>query len=263
MGETILIAVAVLAAISILAALLLAYASKKFAVKEDPRVEELNEILPGGNCGACGKAGCKDFAEGAVKGEDINCPVASPEVQKDIAKILGKEVDPNAVKLVARVMCNGTNANAKHIAEYDGIQDCVAMAATGKSNLACSYGCFGLGSCVKACQFDAIDIIDGTAVINPEKCTSCGECVDSCPQHIIKMVPYDKTVTVVCSNHDKGADSMKVCSVSCIGCTKCVQICPTKTIEMQDMLAVINHDGCVMCRKCIDVCPTHAIKEVY
>ena len=58
----ILIAVISLGAIGAVGAVFLYAASKKFEVYEDPRIAQVQEVLPGANCGGCGYPGCAGFA---------------------------------------------------------------------------------------------------------------------------------------------------------------------------------------------------------
>jgi len=240
---------------------ILAYASQKFAVEVDPRITAISEVLPGANCGGCGFAGCSGLANAIVEGSaPVNaCPVGGPEIAKKIAEIMGVEAE-EGVRKVAHVICNGDAQNCKEKFEYFGIQDCKAAAMLSGGSKSCAYGCLGLGTCVKACQFDAIEITDGKiARINPEKCTACGKCIEVCPKQVIHFVPYEQDVVVDCNNKEKGKTVKEKCNVGCIGCQLCVKVCPFGAMEFSNNLATINYEKCTNCMLCAEKCPTKAI----
>ena len=244
---------------ALLAGALLA-AAKKFYVYEDPRIGEIDELLPGANCGGCGKAGCKAFAEAMVAGEEgLNCPVCSAESLECIAKIMGGDM-ATAEPVVAHVMCEGLQASAEFSGMYEGIHDCRAAHLVGQVDRVCSYGCIGLGTCVEACPFDAIDVYDGIAHIIPEKCVACGKCVDACPRDLIDLIPKGRRVFVPCMSLDAGKVVTKVCEIGCIGCKKCVKVCPSDAIIFGDNLAAVDYDRCTMCYECVVACPRDIIK---
>lgn len=268
----ILIAVAVLGAIGLIAALVLYVCSKKFAVKEDPRIGQVAELLPGANCGGCGYPGCGGFADALVKAADggslegMLCPVGGADVMGKVADLLGMAV-ANSEPKVAVVRCNGSCEHRPKIAEYSGLRTCTAMHACGSGETACGYGCLGCGDCVEACSFGGITINPETGLpeVNEDLCTSCGACVKACPRNIIelrKKGPKNRRVYVGCVNKDKGAVSMKACKVSCIGCGKCAKECPFDAIMVEGNVAYIDADKCRLCRKCEKACPTHAIVAV-
>ncbi len=268
----ILIAVAVLGAIGLIAALVLFVCSKKFAVKEDPRIGQVAELLPGANCGGCGYPGCGGFADALVKAADggslegMLCPVGGADVMGKVADLLGMAV-ANSEPKVAVVRCSGSCEHRPKIAEYSGLRTCSAMHACGTGETACGYGCLGCGDCVEACSFGGITINPETGLpeVNEDLCTSCGACVKACPRNIIelrKKGPKNRRVYVGCVNKDKGAVSMKACKVSCIGCGKCAKECPFDAIKVEGNVAYIDADKCRLCRKCEKACPTHAIVAV-
>ena len=268
----ILIAVIVLGGIALIAAVVLFAASKKFAVFEDPRIAQVNELLPGANCGGCGFAGCGGMADALVKGADagslegLNCPVGGADVMSQVADLLGMAI-ANGEPRVAVVRCGGSCELRPRTAEYVGMRTCAAMHACGAGETACGYGCLGCGDCVAACQFDAIHINPETLLpeVDEEKCTACGACTKACPRAIIelrKKGPKGRRVFVSCVNKDKGAVSMKACKVSCIGCGKCVKECKFEAITVENNLSYIDPDKCRLCKKCVEACPTKAIHAV-
>ncbi len=248
--------------VGLVAGIILTIASKLFYVPVDETVAQLIEALPGANCGACGYAGCEDYAN--AMGEDRSlsislCPVGGASCIEALGEILGvegKAADP----IVAWVKCKGSNDKTSKIMEYQGIQTCEAAATFFGGSGACQYGCMGIGDCVRSCDFDAIHIIDGVAVVDREKCVGCGACEKACPKDIIMMGPKKKTVYVGCSSKAAAAKARKACSVACIGCRKCFQVCKFDAIVVENNLAYIDLDKCKNCQQCVAVCPTEAIK---
>ena len=265
--DFIFIAVIVLGAIGLVAAAVLYLCSKKFAVKEDPRIGEVAALLPQANCGGCG-----GLADALVKGADagniegLSCPVGGSEVMDKVADLLGMAIS-NSEPKVAVVRCNGTCENRPKVSEYSGLRTCAAMHACGAGETACGFGCLGCGDCVAVCSFGAIRINPetGIAEVDEDKCTGCGACSRACPRHIIevrKKGPKGRRVYVSCVNHDKGPAAKSACAVACIGCGKCEKECPFGAITMGDNLAYIDPEKCRVCRKCEKVCPQKAIVAV-
>ena len=268
-STTIFITVISLSLLALLSAVILYFVAQKFKVFEDPRIDEVAAILPQANCGGCGFAGCRNFAEALVRAETfdkLNCPVGGAEIMGNAGKILGKEVvaaDP----LVAVLKCNGSPEYRPRTSKYDGAADCRISNSLYIGETDCSYGCMGHGDCVRACQFDAmyIDIQTGLPVISDEKCLACGACVKACPRNLIelrKKAKKDRKIYVACSNCDKGGPAKRACSVACIGCTKCQKVCEYDAITIENNLAYIDAVKCKFCRKCVTECPTNAIIEV-
>ena len=253
-------AIVVLGVLGALFGLILAIASKIFEVKKDPREEAILSHLAGANCGGCGYPGCAGCAAAILAGNaPVNaCAPAGAENAAAIAQIMGMEA-PSGERQVAYVRCNGGEA-AKKRYEYVGVQDCLAATKIAAGPLECAFGCLGFGSCVKACQFGAMTIgPNGTAVVDPEKCTNCGACMKACPRKLIVPVPASKKVHVACANKEKGKAAMNVCANSCIGCGLCQKECKKDAIHVVDGVAVIDYDKCVGCKLCTKVCPRDAI----
>ncbi|HHY45671.1 MAG TPA: RnfABCDGE type electron transport complex subunit B [Firmicutes bacterium] len=240
----------------------LALAAKKFAVEQDPRFEKIVEVLPGANCGGCGYPGCSGLAEAISKGSAPvdACPVGGAAVAAKVATIMGQEPVKGYVRKVARVMCGGDRANASTRFLYSGLNDCKAAGLVAGGPKACTYGCLGLGSCVRACPFDAMRMGDnGLPIVDEEKCTGCGKCVAACPRNLIVLVPDSSKVNVYCKSEARGAQVRKVCKVGCIGCGLCVKVCPNSAIVLENNLASILPEKCDACGRCVEKCPTKCI----
>ena len=255
----ILYAVIALGSLGLGFGLILALASRIFAVDHDERFEPLIKALPGANCGGCGYTSCSAYAEAVLDGNaEVNlCPVGGEDTARAIAAIM--EVEPvKSVRHTALVKCSGGNRASKKF-EYAGIGDCVSAMNTGGGPLACRYGCLGLGTCVSACAFGAVSVTEGVALTDHERCTGCLACVKACPRRIITMVPYLADVNVCCSSVDKGAVLRKVCEVGCIGCRMCEKACKYDAIHVNNNLAVIDYEKCTGCGDCAEKCPRKLI----
>ncbi|MTI95593.1 MAG: RnfABCDGE type electron transport complex subunit B [Firmicutes bacterium] len=245
--------------------IVLVVANIVFSVEQDSRVEDILEVLPGVNCGACGYPGCSAFAEAVASGEaPVNgCPVGRQKVADEISRIMNVSVGHEDERYVAKLACRGTDEVAKTKMVYYGIQDCRAAARIDGGDKACPYGCLGLGSCIEVCPFDAISTgQDGLPVFDELKCTGCNRCKSICPKDVIRMEPSGAYVDIACNSRDKGKAVLQVCKVGCIACSKCVKTCPVDAISMRDNLAVIDHHECTNCEACIDACPTNSIVRV-
>ena len=268
--DLILLAVIVLGVLGLVSALVLFYASHRFAVHEDPRIGQVAAVLPQANCGGCGYPGCSGFAAACVKAADQGsldgklCPVGGQAVMEQVADIVGLSVVVSAPK-VAVVRCNGSCENRPRIAEFDGMPTCRVQQMLGMGETACPYGCLGCGDCVAACQVGAISINPSTGLpeVDEEKCTACGACAKACPRGVIEIRlkgPKGRRVVVLCNNKDKGAVANKACKSACIGCGKCVKTCEKfQAITLENNLAYIDAEKCKMCRKCEEACPKGAI----
>ena len=268
----IVIAICILGGLGLAFGLVLAIASKVFYVETDPRLDMLNECLPGANCGGCGYAGCGGYAEAVLKGEAPvgKCSSGGDECAEKMAEIMGVKVE-KVERKVALVRCSGAKkfdengvqtAGAKMKGTYEGIHDCLAASkVAGRGPLACKFGCLGFGNCVAACQYDALKIVDGVAKVDQEKCVGCMACAAECPRSLIVPMEYGKDVIIACASNAKGAVTTRACSAGCIGCGLCVKICPQGAIKVDGNLATIDYDKCVSCGLCATVCPKHLIAD--
>jgi Na+-translocating ferredoxin:NAD+ oxidoreductase subunit B len=255
-------AVAILAGVGLTFGALIALTHRKMWVWEDPRIDGVNELLPGANCGACGFAGCRAFAEATVTGATTpaQCPVMGDDMRQDVASYLGVDAG-TAVKRVARLLCAGGSDVAPYKAKYIGISSCAAAVAVGGGGKGCAWGCVGLSDCSVACTFDAIIMNgNGLPVVDIEKCTACSDCVDACPLDLFTIMPLDHNLVVQCRNLLNGDAATDVCSVACNACARCVQDAPAGLIEVRRGLAVIDYDKIELQNEsAIARCPTGAI----
>jgi len=262
MLESMIFPVISVGSLAIIFGVVLGFSARKFHVEKDPNVDNIVRILPGVNCGGCGYPGCAVFAERVVSGEaSYNaCPPGGESAATEIAKFLGIDASPSNRK-VAFVKCNGSSDNTSRNYFYDGPKSCVSAAqlATGGSK-ACQYSCIGHGSCLNACPFGAIKLVDSISVVINEKCTACGKCVSVCPKKLIDIVPEKSRVRVLCNSTEKGNLVKAKCRAGCIGCTICQKFCEYDAITVKDNIALVDYEKCTLCMVCVNKCPTKAIK---
>ena len=261
-GNPILDSALVLGGVGLFFGFLIAMANKKFYVWEDPRIGEVEELLPNSNCGACGQPGCRAFAEAVVDGKEqpSGCTVMGEEDLADVASYLG--VDAGAAnKRVARLLCAGGKNEAARNSDYTGLETCKAAASVAGGGKACNWGCLGLADCEVACLLDAIYMNDDLLpVVIPERCTACNDCVVACPKDLFELMPIEQKLIVQCKNLLKGDAAEDLCSVACNTCNRCVADSEPGVIEMIDNLAVINYEKNELTSpKAIERCPTEAI----
>ncbi len=259
--QAILVATLLVGGVGLIIGIFLCFFKEKFSVEVDPRVEAIEGLLPGNNCGACGYPGCSGLADAIVKGDaPINqCAGCSQDTVDKIADVMGVKSEVKE-KYVAYVRCGGTCEKASKKYEYTGIEDCIAVnSVPGAGEKACGHGCLGYGSCVKACKFDAIHIVDGVAKVDKEKCTGCGTCMATCPKGLIELIKYTDKHEVTCMSTEMGKVVNKTCKAGCIGCKICEKNCKFDAIHVIDNLAVIDHDKCKNCGVCAMKCPKKVI----
>ncbi|HSW64661.1 MAG TPA: 4Fe-4S binding protein [Dissulfurispiraceae bacterium] len=242
----------------------LAFAAKKFAVKVDPRVEQVLGTLAHAHCGACGYAGCEQYAVAVVNDPKVSPSLCTPAGEKAAAKIAvitGKKAEI-LIPMFARVMCQGNVDLSKNRYKYEGVIDCRAAIIAGGGDKSCVYGCLGYGTCEKVCPFGAITMSTlNLPIIDEHKCTGCRKCESVCPKKVIEVLPGSKKVLVACHSKDKGPDTRKNCQVGCISCGICVKICPFEAPKVDNNLSVINVEKCRVCGLCVTKCPTKAIAD--
>jgi len=235
-------AIIVLGGLGLIGSIGLVVASRVFHVEVDPRIDKIEEILPGANCGGCGYPGCRGYAEAVVKGtaKMTDCAPGGGQAVEGIAAILGVEAEKVEPK-VAVVRCSGDQDRGKEKFIYDGIADCRSADRIGGGHKICPSGCLGLGTCATVCAFGAVVITDRRiAVIDASRCTGCGNCVDACPRNIVELYPASHKVHVLCSNREKGGRVKKYCSCGCIACKLCTK--ETGHLKMDGLIAVMTTD---------------------
>jgi Na+-translocating ferredoxin:NAD+ oxidoreductase subunit B len=249
-------------------AIVLAFADKRFKVKEDPKILEVYELLPHVNCGACGYLSCHDFAENLItRDEDpLKCRVLGEDTQEKLLGILGKE-GGEKVSYFPLVRCSAKSDNKPLIAEYNGIQTCRGAALVFSGGMECEYGCMGLGDCVRACPFGALKIINGLPEPDKEKCTGCGKCAAACPRGIISMAETknEKIFYVACSSHDGALRVRKICGVGCIACGICEKISKEGFFSVKDALSredISKQEKQEEIAAIAAKCPTKVIKAI-
>jgi len=261
MDSVILYSVLIMGGIGLLCGSLLLVASKFFSVTLDPRVGDLIQMLPGANCGACGFAGCAQYAKDLVGGnaKANQCRVVDDKTLANITSLLGVE-DQKADRRVAVLRCQGEDGVARKSAEYAGLKSCRAAALSFGGDKDCSYGCLGFGDCVEVCAFQAIRRGDrGLVVVDPQKCVGCGKCLEECPKGMLLLILSSSEVYVACLSKEKGKKVVQACKKGCIACKKCEKTCPVDAIRVEENLARIDVEKCTNCGLCVEACPTGSI----
>ena len=239
----------------------LGFAGKKFAVKVDEKEVRVRELLPGANCGACGYSGCDGVARAISQGNApvTACTVGGQKVADEIAEVMGVTAEKEERK-VAYVCCLGDCEKTTEKYDYSGPNQCImAKFSPAGGPKSCTYGCTGMGDCVRVCKYGAISIQKGIAVVDELKCKDCEECIKACPRKLIIEIPAGHSSHIACVNPQKGKPVMDVCSVGCISCGKCVRDCPSGAITMDGGYPVIDYAKCTDCGACRKGCPRGCI----
>jgi len=243
----------------------LAIAAKRFAVQVDPRVEKVLDVLAHAHCGACGYAGCEQYAEAVVKNPDVApnlCTPAGAKGAEAVALITGKKADLRE-PIFARIMCQGSTSRSRRKFIYEGVIDCRAAVLAGGGDKSCANGCLGYGTCTRVCPFDALHMgNEGLPVVDITKCTGCRKREQACPKKVIEVLPASRMVLVACHSRDKGGDTRKNCDVGCIACGACVKVCPFDAPSIQNNFSRIDINKCKVCGLCVAKCPTKAIVDL-
>lgn len=257
---TYLIPTLILGGCGLIAGILLTVAAKVFYVKVDERIEKISSSLPQANCGACGYAGCSDYADAIVNnGAPTNlCRPGGAEAASAIAEILGTAA-ADVIPMTAIIHCNGDCNATKLQFDFDGIQSCKAVKRFYGGNGMCKYGCIGLGDCVAVCEHDAIKIVNGVAKVIPALCGACGQCAAVCPNQLISIKPKSSNIDVLCSSAANGKATKLACSNGCIGCKICEKKCPNEAIRVENFHAKIDYEKCTNCGICKTSCPVKVI----
>ncbi len=258
------IAVGIMAGIAVVLGVCIILISKFCEVKEDPRIGEIESLLAGANCGACGHPGCAGFAKSLVEGkaELSSCGLTDKTSRVEISNILGVAVSGDVEPTIAVVACAGGNLCADKYS-YQGYGDCISQDILAGGRKACESGCMGSGSCVDACPYLCIECKDGYAHIDPDLCRSCGLCIKTCPKGLIKRVPVSATVYVACSTNCRGKDVTSKCKAGCISCGICERSCPAGAIHLENNVPVIDYSKCTHCGTCLEKCPRKIIRYVH
>ena len=252
--------VLIVGGLGLVAAVVLAVAAKVMAMPADELFDAVRAGLPGANCGACGYAGCDDYAKAVAHGgaKTNLCTPGGSDVAASISAAMGVAAEEVKAQY-AIVRCSGNCYATDSVMDYQGKKSCAACNYFYQGKGSCSHGCLGYGDCIDVCQYGAIAVVDGIAVVDKSLCTGCGMCAKACPNSLIAVIPASSTVYVGCSSNDKGAFTRKVCKHGCIGCKKCEKGCEAGAISISNNLASIDPEKCTNCGKCLSECPTHAI----
>jgi RnfABCDGE-type electron transport complex B subunit len=293
MDSVIINSAVIMGGLALATGLVLTLAAKRFTLTVDSRIDKIWAVLPQVNCGGCGYEGCMVYAEAVARqGAAITlCAPGAEKIERAIADIMSVESVGLEAKIAA-VHCKGGQKETAKKALYEGVNDCRAAALIGGGDKICVWGCLGLGSCVRACPFDAIAINkNSVAVVEPKKCTGCGNCVEACPVQIIQLMPASAKIFLACSNHDRGSTVKEYCDVGCIACAQCVKATPSGALAMRNNLPLLDYtreenfvaaayrcpahcytdlavkrpkvsidQKCIGCGECVAVCPVKAIE---
>ncbi|MBE6036697.1 MAG: RnfABCDGE type electron transport complex subunit B [Clostridiales bacterium] len=260
--SNILIPVALCGGMGLILSVVLVIAAKLFEVPVNEIAEKARGVLPGANCGACGYAGCDDYAAALAEGRETKINLCIPGangVAQALSDVMGVEFEA-ATSRMAVVRCSGTRGKTSYVMDYQGLQSCKANRMFYRGRGSCGSGCLGFGDCAKVCQFNAIVIENGVAVVDRTKCTGCGMCAKICPVNIIDIMPQTARVIVGCASTMPAAQTKDGCDIGCVGCGICMDTCKFDAIKVENNCAVIDYDKCKNCGLCAKKCPRHIIR---
>jgi electron transport complex protein RnfB len=223
-------------------AVVLLIASERLKVEVDPQVEQIYQVLPHVECGACGFAGCGQYAPAVRSDPQLlgKCAPGGADVAAKIATILNIQISAPGAPQRPIVRCRAHTADRTRYAHCEGLPSCTATNALTNAQ-ACKFGCLAFGDCVRACKFGALRVVDGLATVNYKKCTGCSACAKTCPRGLIVMVPFrhDPMMTVGCSSRENGKTTRTMCQVGCIGCGLCAK--QSDAFKVEDNLARLDY----------------------
>ena len=256
--QKIVLAGVVMGGLGVLFGFILALVERRFRVETDPRIDEVEALLPGINCGACGLPGCRGAAEAMVAGTaEVNqCSVGGQAVADQIGSLLGRSAQTGPVKIAVIHCC----PSLKNPPQYKDIHTCLGYQSLIGSTLGCSYGCVGLGDCAQVCPSDAIrQDKNGRMSVVQELCIGCGLCVKACPRSAIRLHEEQHFLQLLCQNPENGKAVLAVCNSGCIACGLCVRACTHQALRLEDNLPVVDYANCTECGLCVEKCPKHCL----
>jgi electron transport complex protein RnfB len=260
--------VALLGCIGLFFGIGLALAAHKFAVRGNPKVEEVLEVLAGAQCGGCGYPGCEGYAEAVVNDPDVSpnlCFPGKAAVAEAVAEITGKKTEA-VDNMVAHLRCSRTEGQVKEKYRYVGFQSCTAANLAFGGPQSCPFACIGLGECARVCPFGAILMVDGIPVVDPQRCVGCEKCVKTCPKKSLELIPVAARVRIPCSTRGSGKMVKEVCLVGCVSCRMCIKACPAGAVDWKEGAIVIDHARCIeygteCAEACVAKCPRHIFRR--
>lgn len=255
--------------LGLVAATVLAVASRVFYVEEDPRVEAVVDALPGANCGGCGYAGCEGYAIAVVNDPAIAanlCVAGGAETSIAVGELTGKTVTASEPLLSFR-RCDKVAGNVGLRYEYQGMPSCAAATLLTGGVDVCSWSCLGYGDCVQVCPFDAMTVENRMVRVNAKKCTGCGLCIKACPRNSLELIPNRARVAVFCATREKLREVMDICETGCINCGKCIKSCPAHAVSSINDRIEIDQKRCLAygpecAEACVDACPRNIMRII-